>query len=493
LAYVVSPILIGCSAPISTNPMSIEKPLCTASTTLKTVSNRDGAQVFSSNKIQLNQAFTKVSATNDYIATLDMACMRSHKNPVHSAKIRFKNQQPVTFHSSQGVVSAQVSLEGVSDEAELEEIIQSEDCILGLSDNLPMQKLAMPNDTNFSLQTNLTAIGFQSSYDFFNSNLSLQAANRVIIALIDDGINLQHPDLKPNIWVNSKEIFGVPGADDDGNGYVDDIYGYDFVSQTGDPSHKTSNPHGSHVAGLAAAVSNNNLGISGVITKNVKLMALNVFGSGGGTTSAKIDEAIRYAADNGAHVINISLGGQGRSASTLAAIQYAVSKNVTVIAAIGNDGEQLTSSNFYSPGSYAPEVNGMISVAAVNASNVSQICDFSNYSSSLVELSAPGCDSQNSAGLLSTLSGSSYGRHNGTSMATPQVSAAAALAILSIKNRTQVTVTPAVIENVLLSTATAKPSLQTQVKGAKTLSLSSLAMFIDINYPIGSPQPLVCN
>ena len=157
----------------------------------------------------------------------------------------------------------------------------------------------------------------------------------VIVAVIDDGIYLNHPDIAPNTWINSGETVGNK-KDDDKNGYVDDIYGWDFISNTGELTARGS--HGTHVAGIIGAISNPTDGISG-ITQKVKLMSLIACDPRIGCPTDAVVKAIRYAADNGANVINLSLGSLGVTTFTNAyddAISYAYNKGVVVVAAGGN-------------------------------------------------------------------------------------------------------------------------------------------------------------
>lgn len=231
-------------------------------------------------------------------------------------------------------------------------------------------------------------------------------AKRVLVAVIDTGIDYLHEDLADNIWVNVREIPGN-GIDDDGNGYIDDVNGFDFVSNDSDPM--DDQEHGTHVAGLIGARGDNEVGVAGVAWK-VSLMALKAFDETGNGTTADAIEAIHYAVENGARVINASWGVEQQSRALEEAVRYAAEKGVLVIAAAGND--RSDNPNF--PAGYEE----VISVAATDERDGR--AGFSNYGPD-VDLAAPGVN------ILSTLPEHRYGLLSGTSMSAPLVSGAAAL------------------------------------------------------------------
>ena len=234
----------------------------------------------------------------------------------------------------------------------------------------------------------------------------------VVVAVIDTGIDYTHPDLVENMWINGDEIAGN-GIDDDSNGYVDDVYGYDFANNDGDPFDDSN--HGTHVAGTIGATGNNGLGVVGV-NHQVALMGVKFLGSNGSGSISAATEGIVYAADNGALIHNNSWGGGGFSESLRAAIEYAHQKDVLFLAAAGNSGTNNDISPSY-PSSY--EVDNVVSVAATDHND--QLATFSQYGAQSVDLGAPGVD------ILSSVPGGAYSSFSGTSMATPQVSGAAAL------------------------------------------------------------------
>jgi hypothetical protein len=231
-----------------------------------------------------------------------------------------------------------------------------------------------------------------------------------VVAIIDDGTNRTHPDLAANIWSNPGEIAG-DGIDNEGNGYVDDTWGYDFYQRDSDPS---GTGHGTHTAGTVGAVGNNGVGVAGVMW-NCKLMALRFLGPNGGTTSDAI-LAVQYATAKRVRVSNNSWGGGGFSQGLYDAINAGKAGNHLFVAASGNSGINSDTSPAY-PGAY--NLDNIINVAAID--NNDGRASFSNYGATTVDLGAPGVT------ILSTYGTNGYSYLNGTSMACPHVAGAAAL------------------------------------------------------------------
>jgi subtilisin family serine protease len=208
----------------------------------------------------------------------------------------------------------------------------------------------------------------------------------VIIAVIDSGVAYNHPDLDDgsnrNIWTNDAELNGIPDVDDDGNGYVDDFSGWDFVGEDNDPTDYLF--HGTHVAGTIAALGNNATGITGV-NWSASIMPLRIFGAFGYGDTAKAIEAITYAVDNGARVINASWGGDGFSQALYDSISYANENGCLFVAAAGNSCADNDAHPFY-PASY--DLPNIISVAATDHSDT--LAAFSNYGATSVDVGAPG-------------------------------------------------------------------------------------------------------
>ncbi|MBF0196810.1 MAG: S8 family serine peptidase [Planctomycetes bacterium] len=228
----------------------------------------------------------------------------------------------------------------------------------------------------------------------------------VLVGVIDTGVDYNHPDIVENMWVNPGEIPGN-GRDDDGNGYIDDVHGYDFINYDSDPM--DDHYHGTHVAGTIAAKSNQ-VGVVGVAW-DVKIVAIKFLGPNGGSTSGAID-SVAYANALGLPITNNSWGGGGPST----ALQHVIAQSQLFVAAAGNDGQNTDSYPHY-PSSY--DLDNIISVAASDKSD--QLAYFSNYGVNSVDLAAPGVS------ILSLAPGNSYRSLNGTSMATPHVAGVAAL------------------------------------------------------------------
>jgi subtilisin family serine protease len=251
----------------------------------------------------------------------------------------------------------------------------------------------------------------------------------IVVGVIDSGVDYTHPDLAANMWVNTVEQGGLPGVDDDLNGYVDDIYGYDFINGDSDPMDDYG--HGTHVAGTIGAVGNNSIGVVGV-NWTTSIMALKVFDSTGATTTAALIEAINYATmmrqeyDDGSadgnpgadlRVTNNSWGGYAPDAGLEAAIAANGAAGCLFVAAAGNDSLNTDIFGHY-PSSY--DLDNIISVAA--SDDHDQLASFSNYGAETVDLAAPG------HAIFSTYMGGIYSYSSGTSRAAPMVTGVAALA-----------------------------------------------------------------
>ncbi len=282
---------------------------------------------------------------------------------------------------------------------------------------------AVPNDTYFNLLWGLHNTGQNVNGTVGKADADIDAVEAwdrntgrpdVVVAVIDSGVLTSHPDLAGNIWVNPGEIPGN-GIDDDLNGLVDDVYGYDFVFNDNVPN--DANGHGTHVAGTIAAVGNNGVGVTGV-SWNAKIMVLRAFDKEGlGSLSAELN-SILYATSKGAHVINNSWGGSNYAQSLKDAID---ASPAVVVCAAGNGGSDGIGDNNDSvphyPSNYASA--NIIAVAATDQNDA--LAYFSNYGPSTVDVAAPGVN------VLSTTNDGNYNYKSGTSMATPHVSGLAAL------------------------------------------------------------------
>jgi subtilisin family serine protease len=233
----------------------------------------------------------------------------------------------------------------------------------------------------------------------------------VTVAIIDSGIDLGHPDLAPNLWTNPGEISGN-GVDDDGNGYVDDVHGYDFVENDGTP--QDANGHGTHVAGIVGARGGNGIGGAGVAWQ-ARLMAVRVLDGQARGTTAAVAAGIRYAVDNGARIVNLSLAGPTSTPDLEDAVQYARARGVLIVVAAGNDGADLSTSPTY-PAAYG-EDNVLGIAATTRDGGLSSVSDYGPGA----DVAAPGEQ------ILSTALGGGYEWRTGTSMAAPEVAGALVL------------------------------------------------------------------
>ncbi|OQW53028.1 MAG: hypothetical protein A4S09_07975 [Proteobacteria bacterium SG_bin7] len=358
---------------------------------------------------------------------------------------------------------------------ELKNYFYGDNCLASISPEISLHTLAVTNDPEYTNQTHLTSLHATEAYNFLYGPSG--PTSQVTIAIIDSGVDIDHEDFSGNLWVNSNETAGN-SVDDDHNGYVDDVNGYNFASNTANPRPQAwpapntgGESHGTHVAGLAAAKADNSKGIAGVMGKNIKIMSLNVFGATAGASTTNIINAIYYAIDNGADIINLSLGGYGVSESIFQALKNAAASGVMVFAAAGNDGSLLDDGHFILPASYAQSIMGVLSVGATD-DNDGKIAWFSNYSSRYVEIASSGTHSGNN-GLKSTLPGNSYGFKQGTSMATPVAAGVAAWAISYLKSL-GVTPTPMLVEQFLQETSDTVPDLYGKVSRGQRLNLLSL-------------------
>lgn len=257
-----------------------------------------------------------------------------------------------------------------------------------------------PNDPRYSSQYGPQIIEAEAGWDITMGNAS------VIVAIADTGLNFDHEDFQEGtVWENDDP---VDGKDNDGNGFVDDYHGWDFIGGDNEPIDR--NGHGSHVAGIAGARLNNGIGIAGLA--NVTIMPLQVFNSGGGGTWTAIEEAVYYATDNGAALLNYSGGGSGGSSGLRDAVAYAYANGMSVIAAAGNSNR----SNPFYPASYD-------TVIAVSGTDRNDLRYSSSNFGDWIDVAAPGVDVFSCWWNGPT----SYNSITGTSMSSPHVAGLAAL------------------------------------------------------------------
>lgn len=319
----------------------------------------------------------------------------------------------------------------------------------------------VPNDSNFSKQWALKNDGIKSfstddgdplqsaegvDIDAIEAWDAYSSKDEVVVAVIDTGIDYKHEDLKKAMWKNPGEIPNN-GKDDDGNGYVDDVYGWDFYngdktvcaySSKGKAKASDNDNHGTHCAGIIAATANNKVGIAGVASNvNVKIMAIKALGGANGqTTTATLIKSIKYAMAMKADIINASWGGWVSKSEDAALKKIIRRSGILFVAAAGNSGKNTEDTLCY-PACYSKELSNVISVGAINCDGT--LSSFSNYGQG-VDILAPG------AQIYSTKVGT-YGYSSGTSMAAPMVAGVAAM-LYAGKKHTY----PKTVKNTILST-----------------------------------------
>ncbi len=332
--------------------------------------------------------------------------------------IRLKNDQLLLFKFDESI-----------DLNEIKETYEKYEEIESVGKNNEYTISALPNDPDLNLQTYIKQIHADSAWTW------AREAEDVTIAIIDTGVQLDHPDLKGNFWMNKDEIVNNE-TDDDLNGYTDDIYGWDFVNNTADNNVKIGRGyqkyavnHGTVIAGIAAGIANNDQGIAG-ITWKTKIMSLRAIDSQGQGNTYNIARAIDYAVKNEADVINLSFAGNKSDPILGGSIQRAYQAGVAVVAAAGNEinfGVDLDENIKY-PICYDFDKNMVLGVGSVNADN--KISNFSNFGKNCIDIMAPGENFYSTQVYQPELSNfrNAYGDSwSGTSFATPLLSGTIAL------------------------------------------------------------------
>ena len=295
----------------------------------------------------------------------------------------------------------------------------------------------------------------------------------VVVAVLDTGVDRNHSDLSDNIYTNSGEIEG-DGIDNDGNGYVDDFYGWNFTDNSNDTTDRQS--HGTHVAGTIAGV-NNGVGVTG-IAYDAQIMPVKVLDDSGSGSYESIANGIRYAADNGADVINMSLGGDTPSEEMRSAIEYAAGLGSIVVMASGNDGDSTTMGHY--PASYATDWG--IAVGAVD--RYRDVASFTNRAgiNPLTYVTAPGVS------VYSTVPNNGYDSYDGTSMATPHVAGVVALMLDANPDLTE-----SQVSDILTSTAQSSGNSIdiNSINNRATYSVGIDALFSGVNkFSVREIEPL---
>ena len=327
----------------------------------------------------------------------------------------------------------------------------------------------VPNDTFYDEQWYLDKMQAGVAWE------TSTGSDDVVIAVIDSGVDLDHPDLIGNIWQNSTEIAGN-GVDDDKNGYIDDLHGWDFVDEDGDPTPEINSTasadaisHGTLVAGLIGATGDNAEGVTGV-NWNVSVMSLRILDEQGNGNAITASEAVDYAIANGADVLNLSFSGMSNDRALGDSIEQAYEAGIVIISAMGNDGLNTDQSPVYPACYMEGDEDWVIGVAATN--RLDKAADFTNYGEDCVDISAPGVDIfgldyyDPSEGFNEAYNGG----WAGTSMSAPLVAGAVGLLLSAYP-----TLTPSAMKTVLqlsVDPVSAEPALR-KMYGTGRLNLAN--------------------
>ncbi len=414
---------------------------------------------FVSSKVRVQKKFFSAQAKLSQQATplsvvVNVACLQ---NPNNSSL--FLDQEIVLSGPQLSMKKAAVTVSFPSPPSieDLESGLDENPCLLGIAENSEVQQsqsfsASAVNDPQATQQAHLNFVGHDESQ-------SLQSAitEKVVVAFVDSGVDYDHPDLSSRMW-----------RDANGN------HGYNYIALNNSPL--DDDGHGTHVAGIVAAIENNSYGVAGLTGGYIEIMAVKVLDSNGAGTSQNVFNGIQYAIRNGADIINLSVEAQGQNPLMEDAISDAIAAGIVVTAATGNQNSEITSNNLYAPAYIGPSLGGVISVASVDTINAG-LSLFSNYSTTYAELSAPGAENSanTNGGLLSTSLGGGWTRIRGTSQATPIVTSAAALLVGYLKTR-GVQYTPTGIENFIKSDGSMTNSaLAPYVSGGNIVHLGFLA------------------
>jgi subtilisin family serine protease len=364
-----------------------------------------------------------VNANSADIDTVVGGVVKKQLSIATNRKNKRSHQQINNNHNPKQVLRVKLPTGKTVQQAIAEHKAKKDPRILRVEPNYRVRALGVPNDTYFSHLWAMRNTGQNSGTP--NADIDAVSAwdittgsDSVVVAVIDTGIDYRHPDIAANIWTNPDETAGNHHDDDD-NGYIDDVHGFNFIEGEHDGNVIDKNGHGTHCSGTIAGRGNNSVGVTGVNWR-CKLMACRFLDENGSGSIGDAIEAIYYAVDNGADILSNSWGGGGYSDAMAAAITYAKNNGVLFVAAAGNDSDDCDYSPHY-PSGY--DISNVISVAATDCND--ELAWFSNYGRNTVHLGAPGVN------ILSTVLNNGYAYYSGTSMATPHVSGVAALLLAS--------------------------------------------------------------
>lgn len=327
-----------------------------------------------------------------------------------------------------------------------------------------------PNDPYYSVQYGPSLMQLQTAWD------TTTGLNTTIGVVVDTGVNYNHLDLVDNMWRNPLEVAGN-GVDDDGNGYIDDVYGINAITNSGDPL--DDHGHGTHVAGIMGARGNNSRGIAGV-SWNSKIIAAKFLAADGSGSTANAIKAINYIValkNRGTNIVvmNNSWGGAGYSAALSSAIADASTAGILFVAAAGNNASNNDTTPQY-PANYSSA--NVISVASVTSASV--LSSFSNFGEQTVHIAAPG------SAIASCGIAGDYVYMSGTSMAAPQVSGVALLA----QSRCNSSLRMVLLRSAVVNTGTVSASLAGKISSASIVNGSeAVRIAAQLCAPTATPTP----
>jgi subtilisin family serine protease len=342
----------------------------------------------------------------------------------------------------------------------------------------PRQALLVPDDPYFPYQWALRNTGEVVLGTSGPAGVDVRATEAwerttgdpaVTVGVVDSGADLTHPDLAPNLWTNAAEAAGVPGADDDGNGYVDDLRGWDWPGDDAVPADE--NGHGTHVAGIVGARGGDGAGVAGTAWSST-LLPLRVLDADGTGYVSDLVEAYAYAARAGVRVLNASLGGDAPSQAERDAL--AAAAGVLVVTAAGNTATDNDATPTY-PCAY--DLPNVVCVAASDRRDA--LAGFSSFGAEAVDLAAPG------VAIVSTWTGGRHALMEGSSMAAPFVSGAAALA-LALRPELE----PAALRGLLVATARPAGALAGRVASGGRLDVAGLLDAVAGQAAESEPEPV---
>ncbi|KAK9839437.1 hypothetical protein WJX81_001957 [Elliptochloris bilobata] len=298
-----------------------------------------------------------------------------------------------------------------------------------------------------------------------------KGSDGVVVCVIDSGVDYTHPDLQGNIWTNKGEIPGN-GVDDDCNGYIDDVHGYNFLANTGDPM--DNNFHGTHLSGMVGALCNNNMGICGV-APNVRVMGCKFLDAKGNGYTSDAVRCLEYALANGADITLNSYGGlYADSASLKTAIGVAERRGQLFVTAAGNDyGTNIDATPTY-PASY--NNSNVVSVIATDQAN--RLANYSNYGRHNADIAAPG------SRILSTILHGQYGMHEGTSQSAGYVAGGAALLLAAYRAAGFANMTGLLVKDALMAGVVQTDDLAGKCESGGMLDMGRAMALV----PYSSPQ-----